>query len=273
MSDFNSGGFTMQIDPKKSIRANINRIQIKSHFFENVQLRDFMNGLAERLKKRDPSTLNIKKASEGCVHRKGDDFALNIHKTLGLNRFFDRIARFLPEDSIVVAETGMALWSAAETLMPHGTTFISQAFYCSIGYTIGATLGAAMAARNRHVFLFVGDGSLQVTCQDISTMIRNNLTPTIFVINNDGYTIERLILDGPFNDIQPWKYSKLPEVFMGGSTGYDTHTEGELEEALKKVSVSRQLNLLDVHVPKMECSDAVKRSASGMAKSNNLQQH
>jgi len=52
--------------------------------------------------------------------------------------------------------------------MPEGTTFIGQTFYGSIGYTVGATLGAAIAAQNRRVVLFVGDGSFQVTCQDLS---------------------------------------------------------------------------------------------------------
>src|SRR5690349_3530992 len=126
------------------------------------------------------------------------------------------------------------MFSAAETLLPKGCTFFGQVFYGSIGFTVGATLGAAVAAKNRPVLLFVGDGSFQVvlllqlelthkmTCQDVSTMIRYNLTPVIFLLNNFGYLIERVIdgkelcrlflifSDGPYNDIQNWKYHKLP---------------------------------------------------------------
>ena len=43
--------------------------------------------------------------------------------------------------------------------MPDGATFIGQTFYGSIGYTVGATLGASMAAQDRRTVLFVGDGS------------------------------------------------------------------------------------------------------------------
>jgi TPP-dependent 2-oxoacid decarboxylase len=55
----------------------------------------------------------------------------------------------------------------------------------------------------------------QVTVQEVSTMIRNNLDPIIFIINNDGYTIERLIhgLKRKYNDIQPWQYCKTLEYF------------------------------------------------------------
>lgn len=41
--------------------------------------------------------------------------------------------------------------------------------------------------------LCVGDGSFQVTGQDLSTYIRHKLKPVVFLINNDGYTIERLV--------------------------------------------------------------------------------
>ena len=64
-------------------------------------------------------------------------------------------------------------------------------------------------------------------------MIRNHLKPVIFLINNDGYTIERVISDRPYNDIQPWHYHKLVDVF-GGGLGLEVRTEGELEDALGK---------------------------------------
>ena len=115
--------------------------------------------------------------------------------------------------------------------MPEGAKFIGQTFYGSIGYTIGATVGACLAAPDRGVVLFVGDGSFQVTCQDLSTLIRYGQKPIIFLMNNDGYTIERVIVDRPYNDIQPWKYHRLVEVF-GGGLAFDVHTEGQLEVAL-----------------------------------------
>jgi len=60
----------------------------------------------------------------------------------------------------------------------------------------------------------------QVTVQEISTMIRNNLGPIIFIINNNGYTIERLIhgLTRKYNDIHQWQYCKALE-FFGAAKG------------------------------------------------------
>jgi len=153
--------------------------------------------------------------------------------------------------------------------MPEGATFIGQTFYGSIGYTVGATLGACIAAQNRRVVLFIGDGSFQVTCQDLSTMIRNHLKPIIFLINNDGYTIERVITDHSYNDIQAWHYHKLAEVF-GGGLSFDVRTEGELEEALRKVASAHDLVFIEIHTDRLDCPESLRSAGHSMAKINHL---
>lgn len=270
MTDFNTGGFTANLDDAKTISANIRTVRIKHHYYENVNLSDFILGLAEKLFRRDSATLEIHCAVDSCVHRNTEAYRPEALKPLTIKRFFDRMSHYVVNNSIVIAETGVSLFSAAEMLMPEGATFIGQTFYGSIGYTIGATLGAGMAARDRNVVLFVGDGSFQVTCQDLSTMIRNKLKPVIFLINNDGYTIERVIVDRPYNDIQPWKYHKLVEVF-GGGLGLDVRTEGELEDALNKASRANGLVFIEIHTDRMDCPESLRKAGRSMAKTNQLE--
>ena len=269
MTDFNTGGFTTNLDDSKTISANIRSVKIKHHYYENVHLHDFILGLAEKLSRRDPSTLDIQCAADGCVHRHTALYQPDVQKPLTIKRFFDRMSHFIQNNSIVIAETGVSLFSAAEMLMPKGTTFIGQTFYGSIGYTVGATLGASMAAQDRPTVLFVGDGSFQVTCQDLSTMIRNHLKPVIFLINNDGYTIERVIVDRPYNDIQPWHYHKLVDVF-GGGVSLDVHTEGELEDALAKAATAESLVFIEIHTGRLDCPESLRSAGRSMAKTNQL---
>jgi indolepyruvate decarboxylase len=244
-------------------------VKIKHHYYENVYLHDFILGLTEKLSRRNPATLEIQCAADGCVHRHTEPYRPDAPKPLTIKRFFDRMSHFIKNNSIVIAETGVSLFSAAEMLMPEGATFIGQAFYGSIGYTVGATLGAGMAAEDRHVVLFVGDGSFQVTCQDLSTMIRNHLKPLIFLINNEGYTIERVISDHSYNDIQPWQYHKLANVF-GGGLGLDVHTEGELEDALGKAAATDGLVFIEIHTGRLDCSESLRTAGRSMAKTNQL---
>jgi indolepyruvate decarboxylase len=269
MTDLNTGGFTTNLDDSKTISANIHSVKIKHHYYENVYLQDFILGLTEKLSRRDPETLEIQCAINGCVHRHTEPYRPQATTPVTIKRFFDRMSHFIKNDSIVIAETGVSLFSAAEMLMPDGATFIGQAFYGSIGYTVGATLGASMAAQDRQTVLFVGDGSFQVTCQDLSTMIRNHLKPVIFLINNDGYTIERVISDRPYNDIQAWHYHKLVEVF-GGGLGLDVRTEGELEDALDQAATTNGLVFIEIHTGRLDCPESLRSAGRSMAKANQL---
>ena len=87
----------------------------------------------------------------------------------------------LKENDIVITETGTSNFGIWETKFPKGVTAISQVLWGSIGYSIGACQGAALAARDagedRRTVLFVGDGSVQLTAQEISTMVRQGLKP------------------------------------------------------------------------------------------------
>ena len=269
MTDFNTGGFTTRFDEVKTIRANIRTVKIRHHFYADVALKDFILSLAERLSRRDPAGPDIQRASEGCVHRRTAPYAAEPGRPLTVRRFFDRASRFLARDAVVIAETGVCLFSAAETHMPEGMTFIGQTFYGSIGYTVGATLGACLAAPGRRVVLVVGDGSFQVTCQDLSTIMRHGLRPVIFLLNNDGYTIERVICDRPYNDIQPWKYHRLVDVF-GTGMAFDVRTEGELEEALRQAEGADSVVFIEAHTDRLDCSESLKRAGATMARTNQL---
>jgi indolepyruvate decarboxylase len=270
LTDFNTGGFTAHLDGNKTICANKHVVRIRHHVYENVQLEEFIQGLTNAVYRRDPSVFDIRSASSSCEHRSTEAFSPESDRPLTIKRFFDRMSHYVRNDSIVVAETGVALFSAAEMLMPEGATFIGQTFYGSIGYTIGATLGAALAAPERPVVLFIGDGAFQVTCQDISTMIRNNCAPLVFLLNNDGYTIERVIVDRPYNDLQPWSYHTLPAVF-GGAPGYDVRTEGELESALTAAASSEGLVFIEIHTGRLDCPESLRSAGRSMAAVNGLQ--
>ena len=93
-----------------------------------------------------------------------------------------------------------------------------------------------MAAPDRRTILITGDGSHQLTAQEICQFHRQGLKPIIFVLNNSGYLIERVLCknaDSYFNEIAPWNYQQLPQAL--GCDGWYTAratTCGELDAAL-----------------------------------------
>ena len=120
--------------------------------------------------------------------------------------------------------------------LPPKCTVVASVIWGSIGYSVGALLGTLTAAPERRHLLFIGDGSFQETAQELSTMLRHDCKPVIFLINNGGYTIERGYMgkSSDYNDIARWSYADLPKAFRPDTTAqsFVVKTPADLERAL-----------------------------------------
>src|SRR5690606_33158782 len=110
------------------------------------------------------------------------------------------------------------------------TEFLSPAYYTSMGFAVPASIGAGIANRSIRPLVVVGDGAFQMTGMELATVVRNGLAPIVVVLNNKGFTTERHLLDGPFNDVLEWSYHRIPEV-LGAGLGLEVRTEDELDAA------------------------------------------
>jgi indolepyruvate decarboxylase len=206
MTDFNTGAFTAHLDQAKAITIGHHRTQVNGKTYGSVEIGDLLAALAQRLPKRVWPT--IRADSLGPITGGGND-------PIGVDALYPRWADFLKPDDILVAETGTASMGLGFAHMPKGSTFHNQTLWGSIGWATPAAFGAAVAAPGRRVVLVTGDGSHQLTAQEIGQFARLGLKPVVFVLNNDGYLIERLLCKDPaiaYNDIAPWHYAELPHA-------------------------------------------------------------
>jgi indolepyruvate decarboxylase len=207
MTDFNSGAFTARLDPGKTIMVGHHATHVGGKTHANVEMGDLLSELARRLPRRDWA--RRKPGSLGPVTAVGD-------AAIDAATLYPRWADFIAAGDILIAETGTASMGLGFALMPKGATFHNQTLWGSIGWATPAAFGAAVAAPDRRTVLVTGDGSHQLTVQEISQFPRLGLKPIIFVLNNDGYLIERLLCKDPaiaYNDIAPWHYADLPRAF------------------------------------------------------------
>jgi indolepyruvate decarboxylase len=156
---------------------------------------------------------------------------------LAQEAYWKAIQNFLRPGDVIVAEDGASSAGMGRLTLPEDSTYITGAFvWCSIGYATPALLGAILASPGRRHILLTGEGSLQMTAQELSTVMRHDLEPFIFVINNSGYTVERAVLgkDAKYNDVANWRYSELPNVFSRDKKAetYVVQTGNELEKVL-----------------------------------------
>jgi len=117
----------------------------------------------------------------------------------------------------------------------------------------------------------IGDGSFQLTAQEISTMIRYETNPIIFLLNNRGYTIEVEIHDGPYNNIKNWEYAQLVDVFNAGEgNGWSTKvaTAHELEGAIAKAKEHDGLVFIECLLDRDDCSKELLQWGSRVASAN-----
>jgi len=262
LTDINLGIWTAKLDPSRCIDATSEDLRIKHHRYCDVRLDDFIRGLIER-------KLHVARAP---VPRRSQPFAtletVAPQERLTSARLFGRLNQMLAESTgmTVIADIGDALFGAVDLEMHHRTEFLSPAYYTSMGFGVPAAVGASMANPEARILVIVGDGAFQMTGMELSTIARHRLDPIVVVLNNHGYTTERFLLDGAFNDLQDWAYHKVPEV-VGAGLGLEVRTVGELEIALRAALDNRAgFSLLNVHLDPYDRSPALERLAQRLSK-------
>jgi indolepyruvate decarboxylase len=229
LTDFNSGAFTARIDRLKSINILHNSVRVGAALYPNVEMKDVLAALARKLTKKQMPALR----SHGLGRPEGQS-----KDKISAQYLYPRWEQMLKPGDILVAETGTTSMGMGFAQLPEGATFHNQTLWGAIGWATPAAFGAALAAPDRRTILITGEGSHQLTAQEISQFHRYGLKPIIFLFNNDGYLIERLLCKDPdtyYNDVAKWHYHKLPDAM--GCDGWLTarvSTCGELDEVIKK---------------------------------------
>jgi indolepyruvate decarboxylase len=253
MTDINLGIYTANLDPARSINATSERIAIKHHNYEGLQLRDFIEGLI----RCHPGSGGAATAVQKRVA--APPFNPQPQRPITVRRFFARMDEFLTEKTMVISDIGDSLFGAADLVIHRGTEFLSPAYYSSMGFAVPAAVGAQVNKPNLRPVVFVGDGAFQMTGQELSTVVRCGLNPIVFVLNNHGYTTERIIHDGPYNDIHNWAYHRWPQI-LGAGWGCEVNTEGDLEAALDQARRNTgSFSIINVQLEPLDHSMALER--------------
>ncbi|OAY74408.1 Pyruvate decarboxylase 1 [Ananas comosus] len=227
-NDYSSVGYSLLLKKEKSIVVQPDRVVIgNGPAFGCILMKDFLRALAKRLKRNTTAHDNYRR----IFVPNGVPLECKPDEPLRVNVLFKHIQNLLSSETAVIAETGDAWFNCQKLKLPEGCGYEFQMQYGSIGWSVGATLGYAQAAKDKRVIACIGDGSFQ----DVSTMLRCGQKTIIFLINNGGYTIEIEIHDGPYNIIKNWNYTAFVDALHNGEGKCWTakaRTEEELKQAI-----------------------------------------
>lgn len=218
---------------------------------------DLFNSIAEKLDvKKLKQTNNVDELKKLTLEPKRANFPVGPER-ISQRQLYDFVTSYMEPNDIIISEVSSFAFDLGIMPFKPGVEAIYDSYYASIGYALPATLGVSMALKdlnitNRRVLLFEGDGSAQMSIQEFSTYLRNKVTlPQIFLMNNEGYTIERVI-EGPersYNDIQAWDWSLILRAFGDFSGSLHTYKKINNNDELMSYVTNRDD---DLHKDKLE---------------------
>ena len=275
MTDIDFSITPTPIDQSKAIYVTSERLSIKHHNFDNVYLNDFLNGLIEVtdyltsagriLGASEIGKIELKHQPKIKQESNRQSLARPEHgndrrKKITVRYLFERLNLSVNNSTVVIADTGDSLFGSLDLTIHDQTEFLCPAYYLSMGFAVPAAIGAQLANSRLRPLVIVGDGAFQMTGMEVSTIARFGLNPIVVILNNEGYGTERPIIDGPFNNLLPWDYSRIPQV-IGYGKGFVIESEEELDRAMfeSEKIYDRELCLLDVRLDKHDGSAALRR--------------
>lgn len=258
--EVNSGLFTARL-PQAMVNLGSHSVEIAGDTYYGVEPRELLQAFIATLPAAGRRSGNSRNAAAES------DFGGDAPLTQA--RLWPRMANFIRPGDVVLAEAGTSNIGLTREVLPADVSYISANIWGSIGYTLPATLGTCLAAPERRSLLFIGDGSFQLTAQELSSLLRHDQKPVVFLVNNRGYTIERFIhgMTDAYNDIANWDYAALPGVLSDRDRFIVrvVRTEAELDAALAIAEDADRLVFIELRLDAFDAPQALRTFGPAMA--------
>lgn len=271
-NDYTTVGYSALPPRNRMINAEPRVVRFPDAEFTGVSLADFLSDLAKKVQAND-ATLTQYKRLRGTASVAPRPAAEDTSAPLSRVEMWRQIEEALDSDTTLLVETGDSWLNGMYTRLPGGARFEIEMQWGSIGWSVPASFGYAMGLEEgRRLVSVIGDGSFQLTAQEVSNMIRHRQEIVIFLVNNRGYVIESAIHDGPYNYYKNWDYAGLVDAFNaedGGGLGLKATTAAELADAIEKAHAHKGGPvLIECQIPNDDASPELISWGSKVARVN-----
>ncbi|AGX41325.1 biosynthetic-type acetolactate synthase large subunit [Clostridium saccharobutylicum] len=187
----------------------------------------------------------------GKINNLKENKKVLINDTTTPELLFDKLNSLNDGSFVISTEVGQhQMWAAQHFKFRNERTFITSGGLGTMGYGLGAAIGAQTGRKDRRVFNIAGDGSFGMNCNEFVTAVKNNLPIIQIVMNNNCLGMVRqwqsLFYEQRYSETtldRPTDYVKLAEAF-GGKAFRITKPE-EIDEVLEKALDSQGPVLID----------------------------
>ncbi|GAA1741166.1 alpha-keto acid decarboxylase family protein [Microbacterium paludicola] len=266
-SDFTTGHFSHRYQPAHAIELALDHARIGPAVYPGVRLEEGLAALGEVVAdlgftpQEDVPPTPVPPAAM-------DDAAPLDHTTM-----WALLQDWIHPGTTLIAEAGTAFYGAVDLTLPDRSDLLGQPVWSSIGYTLPAAWGAAVARPDRRPVLVIGDGSAQLTIQELGRLLSHPSAPVVLLLDNDGYTVERKIQspDAVYQDIPRWDWTALPPALgASGAVVHDVGTPGEFREALDAARDAAAGHFVRVRLDRDDAPRLLVAIVAGIQKANAL---
>ena len=246
LTELNTALWSAVLDTDKAVCIHDNWVRSGTNVYVNVAIGDLLDVLTAKV------TAHAR--AEAPAYGELEMTGAPSDPTASPN-FYPRLQRRLRAGDTLVIETGSCMFHLNPMRLPAGVGVEAQGLWGSIGWGTPATLGIAMAKTEGRTWLVTGDGSHQLTLNELAVMGRYGVTPVIFVLNNGLYGIEDVISERghAYDDLAPVNYHLLPAAFgCKGWLSAKVTTVAELEKALDDIDAHDGAAYVEVMIPNEE---------------------
>lgn len=254
-SDRATGNLSSYTKNCKIIHVDIDKAELGKNlspdFSVQSDVKKWMKAVLPKLKERkNPEWWReIESYKKVNIPEKGSFHPWNILETL---------RRFTKDDTVVATDVGQhQMWTAQYYRFEKPGTFLTSGGLGTMGYGLGAAIGACLAKNKEETVLITSDGSFSMNCNELCTAVKEGLPITIVLLNNQVLGMVRQWQTAFFGE----RYSatildrgtdfvKLIEAY--GGKGFSIHKLSELEKALEERKTIAGPVLLDCHIDKDE---------------------
>ena len=252
LNDITTAGYSARLDLARFVTVGLNDVRIGDQVFDSVRLGDMLVELS-KVKSPTPPYRRTPQTAPAINGASSDKITMDA--------LYPRFAAFIRPGDIVVMETGSSSLGMTPMTLADGVRVEAQVLWGSIGWATPAALGMAIADSTRRVVLVTGEGSHQLTANEVGSMGRFGANIVVFVLNNEGYLIERALEENPnwtYNDLAPWRYSELPKA-LGCANWFAARagTLSELDASMKAARDSKSGAYIEIVGGRMDMPPAL----------------
>jgi indolepyruvate decarboxylase len=252
LNDINTASYSDRLDRARFISVGLNDVRIGDELIAGVRLADML----ARIAKLQPVAARYRATPTRAPQPTGQP-----SDKITMAALYPRYADFIHAGDTVVLETGSSSLGIVPMTLADGVRVEAQVLWGSIGWATPAAFGAALADESRRTILITGEGSHQLTANEIGSMGRFGANVIVFVLNNSGYLIERALEENPdwtYNNLAPWKYAELPRA-LGCADWFTARVEtlGELDAAMKAARANKSGAYIEIIGGKMDMPPAL----------------